>query len=227
MGSVTATEYRSRGDQFAAILAMGANGATPEILAEMAGPSLDWMFPGSDRAVVESRLNGWFDRYLETRYGSALSMSKTAPQPSRQNVAALVAVAELNAATDRRIEELKSQAKASILAIDGEIQLHRQRTTITALCTMAGVPERAERYVRGDLLSVAEVRRMLFNEVLSVRNTPASDDPAGECRESSRDPNAELRAEYHQHRAIHERLGIDEGRYIASRRKEIETAKKG
>ena len=64
---------------------------------------------------------------------------------------------------------------------------------------MAGAPERAERYVRGDLLSVAEVRRMLFDEVLSVRNAPASDDPAGESRESSRDPDAELRAEYHAH----------------------------
>lgn len=68
---------------------------------------------------------------------------------------------------------------------------------------------------------------MLFEEVLSVRNAPASDDPAGESRESSRDPDAELRAEYHAHRVIHERLGIDEGRYIAGRRKEIETATKG
>lgn len=85
---------------------------------------------------------------------------------------------------------------------------------IRALCTAAGLPDQATALIDNGA-TVEEARAKLFDAMCRTRQLVG--DNGATIAGENQDPYAAYRAEYRQHRAVHESIGTSEDEYVRSR----------
>jgi len=86
---------------------------------------------------------------------------------------------------------------------------------ITAICTRAGHPEAANKFI-DENLTVADVQAKMFDQLCKDRVPVGDTVPEPE---KPVDPDAKYKAEYAANRILNEQMGVTEAMYIASRKK--------
>lgn len=198
----------------------GSDRQIPSKLAVVGAEYLDKMFPDSDREVVESRFNAFRDRYLSRRFGADLPVETEESPVDQETKEALASTNQMVETLAKGVGELRSAIEQDFRSRKEELSQAKKAAQIASLCNLAGVPDRAAKYLSEEK-SIEDVRQELL-EFKCKQNPPPSDDPAGENGHlsSTADPNIKFRAEFEEHRKIHQQLGITMEKFIARRRKE-------
>jgi hypothetical protein len=194
----------------------GSARRSPSKLAVVGTEYLDKLFLDADRAVVESRFNAFRDRYLSRRFGADLTIETEESPVDAETKEALASTNQAVQSLAEGVASLRTSIEESFRAQKDEA---KKAAAIASLCNLAGVPERAAKYLSEDK-PIEDVRQELL-EMKCKQNPPPADDAAGENGHlSGGDPNVKFRAEYEQHKKIHQQLGITLDKFIARRRKE-------
>jgi hypothetical protein len=194
----------------------GSEHRLPSKVAVAAMQYLSQLFPDSDREVVASRIDGFRDRYLSTRFGAAnLEVPKEKPVDEETKNA----IESLAKSTDEKLSKLTDLISQDMSNRKAELSKEQRKASIGALCAMAGQANKANDFIKDESLSAEDVRAKLFEDLCN-KNKPAADDPAGENGQLSVDHDTKFREEYLSHKKYHDQLGITEAKYIARRRRE-------
>lgn len=148
----------------------GSGRRLPTKLAVAATEYLNQMFPDADRDVLEARLDGFRDRYLNLRFGDPEPLNTEKETEMDQETKSQID--SLRASTEEQFSELKSGFESKLdkleKLISTDIESRQQEKTqkdraaeIAALCKQAG-DGNAEQYINDDSLSVEDVMRKLI-----------------------------------------------------------------
>jgi ATP-dependent protease ClpP protease subunit len=98
----------------------------------------------------------------------------------------------------------------------------KRQSDIRALCSQAGMPEKADHFCNDAKASLDDVRSHLF-DAMCKRNSPPPDNAAGDPAASGdkKDPHAAFRKEFAENKAALARVGVNsEDAYVRSRCKD-------
>jgi len=191
-------------------------------LAAKATEVLDQLFPNTTREELEQRCLGFLENYTLYRFGEPLTMSTektppTAPQINEESIVGKV--------VEKLAPQLDKMAKATeiLLSRESERQADQRAATITALCSEAGFPEKANEYISNLQLSTEEVRRSLWSDMvkrnLGTNAGEQGQNPGGAGGGKGKkelSPQEKAAAEFDESPAIFEKLGFTRETYIAS-----------
>lgn len=223
------------GDVFSSEQAMdnffeGSERRLPSKVAVAASQYIDQIFPDSDRGVVESRFNGFRDRYLSRRFGSADIEPKTEDpemdQDTKDALAKTNATLEsLATSTDDKLSKLTDLITADRTERKAELSANERAAEITAVCELSGCAEKGElaKWIADTSLSAGDVRKILFSRVCE-KSPPIGDDSPDNFSTKNKgkgtDENAKFREEFAENAKVHEQFGVSVERYIIERREE-------
>ncbi len=95
----------------------------------------------------------------------------------------------------------------------------KRATDITAICQLAGCPEKAAAFISNSAVTPDACRTELFEQMCAKNAAVGADGTkAGGNNSGAADPNAKFKDEYKQNAELHASMGVSEEDYVYSRR---------
>lgn len=203
----------------------GSERRIPTRAAQVAWEYMSQMFPDSSYDVIKERLDGFRDRYLNWRFGSADTnppdSESTMDQDTKEALKAQEnRLEQFATSTDEKLSKLTDLIETDRKERKAEFTAQQRAAEINSMCELSGVAEKGEasKWIANDAFGVDDVRKILF-ERKCKQSSPPADDTEGDFSAGGGDPDTKYREDYQRDIAKMKRDRVTEFAYINWRRR--------